>query len=65
MLIYRGIDIPHWRETYDGDRLAQVFLHYVDQNGPHNEWKFDKRPGLRTRRQEGTAQGQIGERQQP
>lgn len=46
MLIYRGIEVPHWREAYAGERLAQVFLHYVDQNGPHTEWKFDKRPGL-------------------
>jgi hypothetical protein len=59
MLIYRGIDVPHWRDAYDGDRLAQVFLHYVDRNGPHSEWKFDKRPGLRTGRQEDTAQDQI------
>jgi hypothetical protein len=46
MLIYRGIDVPHWRDTYAGQRVAQVFLHYVDQNGPHVEWKFDRRPGL-------------------
>jgi hypothetical protein len=50
MLIYRGMDVPHWREAYAGQRLAQVFLHYVDRNGPHSEWKFDKRPGLRAPR---------------
>ena len=59
MLIYRGIDVPHWREMYTGERLAQVFLHYVDQNGPHREWKFDKRPGLRKPRQERAALDQI------
>jgi hypothetical protein len=59
MLIYRGIDVPHWREAYDGDRVAQIFLHYVDRNGPHSEWKFDKRPGLRMPPQEGT-EGQVG-----
>jgi hypothetical protein len=42
-LIYRGCDCYHWREPFDGDHLAQVFLHYVDQNGPNTEWKFDKR----------------------
>jgi hypothetical protein len=52
MLIYRGIDVKHWRETYTGERLAQVFLHYVDQTGPHRDWKFDKRPGLGTPRQQ-------------
>jgi hypothetical protein len=46
-LIYRGIDCEHWRERYEGERLGQAFLHYVDKNGPHAEWKFDKRPGLR------------------
>jgi hypothetical protein len=42
-LLYRGMECPHWREAFDGERQAQVFLHYVDQNGPNVEWKFDKR----------------------
>jgi hypothetical protein len=45
-LIYRGCDCYHWREPFDGNHLAQVFLHYVDQNGPNTEWKYDKRPRL-------------------
>jgi hypothetical protein len=45
-LIYRGCDCYHWREPFAGDHLAQVFLHYVDQNGPNTEWKYDKRPRL-------------------
>ena len=45
-LIYRGCDCYHWREPFAGNRLAQVFLHYVDQDGPNAEWKFDKRPSL-------------------
>jgi len=45
-LIYRGCDCYHWREPFAGRHLAQVFLHYVDQNGPNAQWKFDKRPGL-------------------
>lgn len=45
-LIYRGCDCYHWREPFEGDRLVQVFLHYVDRDGPHAEWKFDKRPTL-------------------
>lgn len=47
-VVYRGIECPHWRETFEGDFVAQVFLHYVDQHGPHAEWKFDKRPRLGT-----------------
>lgn len=45
-LIYRGCDCYHWREPFAGNHLAQVFLHYVDQNGSSTEWKYDKRPHL-------------------
>ena len=46
-VLYRGMDIFHWREPYkEGKWQAQVFLHYVDQNGPHAEWKYDKRESL-------------------
>jgi hypothetical protein len=45
-LIYRGCDCYHWREPFDGDHLAQAFLHYVDRQGPNAAWKFDKRRGL-------------------
>lgn len=41
-LLYRGTECAHWREAFEGNGLAQVFLHYVDQNGPCAEWKFDK-----------------------
>ena len=46
-VLYRGCDKHHWREPYkEGKWQAQVFLHYVDVNGPHAEWKYDKRPKL-------------------
>jgi len=45
-LFYRGIECPHWREPLEGEQAVQVFLHYVDKNGPYSEWKYDKRPGL-------------------
>ncbi|MGA7235113.1 MAG: hypothetical protein WBY44_05520, partial [Bryobacteraceae bacterium] len=41
-----GCDCYHWREPFAGNHLAQVFLHYVDQNGPNTEWKYDKRSRL-------------------
>jgi predicted 2-oxoglutarate/Fe(II)-dependent dioxygenase YbiX len=45
--LYRGMDKVHWREPYkEGKWQAQVFLHYVDADGPHAEWKFDKRKKL-------------------
>jgi hypothetical protein len=42
-LLYKGIECPHWRDPFEGEMAAQVFLHYVDQQGPHAEWRFDKR----------------------
>lgn len=46
-VMYKGCDKWHWREPYfEGQWQAQVFLHYVDQNGPHAEWKYDKRESL-------------------
>lgn len=46
-VLYRGIELKHWREPFQGKAAAQVFLHYVDQAGPHAEWRFDKRKALR------------------
>jgi hypothetical protein len=46
-LLYRGIECLHWRDAFAGEHAAQCFLHYVDQNGVHAEWKFDKRSCLR------------------
>jgi alkylated DNA repair dioxygenase AlkB len=47
MLIYRGCDVEHWREPFDGDDCCQVFLHYNDVNGQFAEQnKYDGRPFL-------------------
>jgi hypothetical protein len=45
-LIYRGAELTHWREPFAGQKMAQVFLHYVDRNGAHAGEKFDRRPTL-------------------
>lgn len=46
-MLYKGCEIHHWREKYfESLWQAQVFLHYVDANGPYTEWVFDKRPSL-------------------
>ena len=31
MLVYRGMELEHWREEFQGDNCAQVFLHYNNQ----------------------------------
>lgn len=45
MLIYRGIELEHWREPFEGDQCVQVFLHYSDINNPHGV-PYDGRPHL-------------------
>jgi hypothetical protein len=56
-VMYRGCDKYHWREPYvEGQWQAQVFLHYVDANGPHAEWKYDKRESLGISKTEPTNQ---------
>jgi hypothetical protein len=46
-VVYKGQEVFHWREKYtEGQWQAQVFIHYVDANGPNAEWKYDKRNTL-------------------
>ena len=46
-VLYRGMDVEHWREKYiEGQWQAQVFLHYVDADGPHADQKYDGRKTL-------------------
>ena len=44
-VIYKGIELAHWREQFHGEHHAQVFLHYVDADGPYTDWIYNKRPG--------------------
>ncbi|MFN4284257.1 MAG: hypothetical protein ACK4NA_16630 [Alphaproteobacteria bacterium] len=46
MMIYKGLDVPHWREPFAGERQLQVFLHYVRQDGPYAGQRYDGRPRL-------------------
>jgi hypothetical protein len=47
MLIYKGNQLEHWRESFEGDHCAQVFLHYnnVETEGSKDNL-FDRRPHL-------------------
>jgi hypothetical protein len=46
-VLYRGMEVEHWREKYtEGQWQAQVFLHYVDADGPHADQKYDGREQL-------------------
>ena len=46
MLIYSGCDLEHWREPFEGDNCAQVFLHYNKISKKADKNKFDGRPHL-------------------
>lgn len=34
MLIYKGCELEHWRDEFAGKVCIQVFLHYIDKEGP-------------------------------
>lgn len=42
-LVYKGVQMKHWRPKFKGNHHAQVFLHYVEANGVYAEWENDKR----------------------
>jgi len=45
MLMYRGCDLEHWREPFEGKNCGQVFLHYNNINSAQADVnKFDGRP---------------------
>jgi hypothetical protein len=42
-VLYAGCDQKHWRPgVYKGEGMAQVFFHYVDQNGPNKNHAYDQ-----------------------
>ncbi len=43
-LLYAGCEQIHGRPgVYKGEGMAQVFLHYVNQNGPNKDYAYDKK----------------------
>jgi hypothetical protein len=52
MAIYRGCELDHWRDVFNIEEdvwHVQGFFHYVDQNGPYADWKYDKRDMIGTK----------------
>lgn len=43
LLIYKGCEIPHWREKFNGRHWIQLFLHYVNAEGKFAKYKYDGR----------------------
>lgn len=46
MLIYNGAELEHWREAFDGQDCAQVFLHYNEDTADNRKRIFDSRPHI-------------------
>ena len=49
LVIYRGCEVPHWRNSFNHKSEAwqvQGFFHYVDANGPNYNEKWDRRESL-------------------
>ena len=47
LMIYKGCEVKHWRDKFTGKTWIQVFLHYINKQGPHYpEFAFDKRKGV-------------------
>jgi len=43
-VLYKGCEVEHWRNKCDipDYKLGQLFLHYVDSNGPYRAEKYDR-----------------------
>jgi len=41
-MLYLGCKADHWRDPIPGTKYIQVFLHYVDSDGPRAKFYFDK-----------------------
>ena len=48
-LLYAGCDQEHWRPgVYKGEGMAQVFFHYVNQNGPNRNYAYDQNKEIKS-----------------
>lgn len=52
MAVYKGCDVSHWRNPFKGKWHVQVFLHYVDANGPHKNHFRDGRQDFGIKKEE-------------
>ena len=46
MLIYRGPDLEHWRDSFKGSICLQVFLHYNEDKIKNQPYLYDGRKHL-------------------
>jgi hypothetical protein len=46
LLIFKGHETKHWRETFTGKTFVSAIFAYVDKNGPFAFQKYDQRAAL-------------------
>ena len=46
IVIYSGRKHEHWRNPYEGNKVVQAFLQYVEADGPYSYLKWDTKPAL-------------------
>ena len=46
MLVYKGCELEHWREKFEGEDCAQVFLHYNRDTEENQKNIYDSRPHI-------------------
>ena len=61
----KGCEVLHWRKPCKGNWHWQVFLHYVDADGPFADHAFDGRKGIGMDKTEGNLRGNNAEAEQP
>lgn len=42
-VLYKGCEIEHSRPEFKGDEYVQLFLHYVDSDGPYRNFVYDQK----------------------
>lgn len=50
LAVYKGCEVVHWRTAFKGNWHVQVFLHYVDANGPYKDHTMDGRKEFGTQK---------------
>lgn len=46
LMLYRGCDVPHWRDVFAGQYSVHMFLHFVEAGGTNAHLIYDERAGL-------------------
>lgn len=45
-VIYKGSEVHHWRDHFEGNNYYQLFMHFVEADGEYKDRIYDTRPYL-------------------